>query len=301
MEFDSELIEVRPLGSGVWSVLPRRGSGCTSNSGIVDTGQVTVVFDALQTPQAAKDLRSAARLLTGRDPTHVINSHWHFDHTVGNRVLASGTIISTARTRDQLTDRADGWERAITDFHWSSPVLALTERAGRMSDSPERDEIVEEAAFRRAVAEQQGLALLRPPLETYHDRFRLPGERVAVLIEGAGHSESDTALWYPSAGVLFSGDLVVSESHPNLASADLGRWRLALDRISEAGARHIVPGHGPVTDPSACDRLRGYFDTIEQLAAEGSTASTPPAPYSGWAYPSLFASNLAAVRTAAGR
>ncbi len=44
-------LDIERLSTGVWAAIPKPGTGNTSNSGIVDTGRVTVVFDTMQTPR----------------------------------------------------------------------------------------------------------------------------------------------------------------------------------------------------------------------------------------------------------
>jgi len=63
----------------------------------------------------SRDHISAALAALGPEPiTHLINSHWHFDHTDGNTWLhqAGARIIAQENTRKYLStmQRVDGWD-----------------------------------------------------------------------------------------------------------------------------------------------------------------------------------------------
>jgi glyoxylase-like metal-dependent hydrolase (beta-lactamase superfamily II) len=284
-----------PVGSGVYAAIAKPGAGSTSNSGIVDMGSATLVFDTSLTPQGAKDLRTAARLLTGRDPSIVVNSHWHLDHTLGNQVFGGCSIFSTERTLEELERRGPEMVRAISDPTWGIATIDLQARASAETRPGYREELQTLVAARRDLAAGRDLAIVRLPDETFVDRFRFPGERGVVLIPGAGHSPSDTVLWVHDAEVLFAGDLVSVRTHPSLESAELPLWIDALGHLEESRPRVVVPGHGPVGDAGDCSELRAYLEAVRDrtlpglLRADGSV-------YGDWAAPSNRDLTLARLR-----
>jgi glyoxylase-like metal-dependent hydrolase (beta-lactamase superfamily II) len=87
------------------------GSG--GNIGVVTGPDGKVLIDAgigVSRPQLTKALASL-----GGDPiSHLINSHWHFDHTDGNTWLnaAGAEIIAQERTRNYLSQvqRVEDWD-----------------------------------------------------------------------------------------------------------------------------------------------------------------------------------------------
>lgn len=83
---ESSHYDWQPLQDGILAAVmkPDGDSHAESNSGIVDLGDQTLVFDSSNTPRAARDLLAASLAFTGREPTFVINSHWHDDHVRGN-------------------------------------------------------------------------------------------------------------------------------------------------------------------------------------------------------------------------
>ena len=94
---------IHELAQGVFAAIATRGGAAISNSGIIDLGDSTLIYDTFLTPQAAKDLRTAAIELTGRDPEIIVNSHYHNDHIWGNQVFSpQARIISTSQTRQLI-------------------------------------------------------------------------------------------------------------------------------------------------------------------------------------------------------
>jgi hypothetical protein len=105
----SEHFQLEQLAGGVYAAIASPGGRAFSNSGIVDLGDQTLVFDAFETRAAAGDLKSAAEQLTGHPVSVVIISHCHADHWGGNQVFAPETsIITTHITRKEMP-AAIGW------------------------------------------------------------------------------------------------------------------------------------------------------------------------------------------------
>jgi cyclase len=296
--FRSGEFRLEAVGDRVWAAIAVPGAGAGSNCGIVDLGNKTLVFDTARTPQAARDLRSAAKMCTGRDPSIVVNSHWHLRHTTGNGVFRGSVILGTRTTRQVLEERGPGFEAMVADPTWELGTQELSAR-GAPSDGPlAAEELASEIAARGDLRRGfPGTGILAPN-EVFEGRYRFPGSRDVQVVEGQGHSESDSVLWVGDAEVLFAGDLISVRTHPTLHLASLDRWKTTLDRIDSIGAKVVVPGHGPVGDPTAVDELRQYFATLESLAPAPETPPVPE-PFARWTSPSRFGANLQQIRGAA--
>jgi glyoxylase-like metal-dependent hydrolase (beta-lactamase superfamily II) len=75
----SSHFHLEQINEGIYAAIAIGGGGAFSNSGIVNLGERTIIFDTLETPIAAEDLRVANESLTGNPITWVINSHAHSD------------------------------------------------------------------------------------------------------------------------------------------------------------------------------------------------------------------------------
>ena len=110
-------IKVHRLRGNV-SILEGSGGNIAVLTG--DDGKVFI--DAGITPSRPRILEAANGL--SRDPiTHLINTHWHFDHTDGNQWLneEGAAILAHENTHKHLltAQRVEDW-----DFNFPSPPLA---------------------------------------------------------------------------------------------------------------------------------------------------------------------------------
>ncbi|MDX1492939.1 MAG: MBL fold metallo-hydrolase [Longimicrobiales bacterium] len=93
------------LGDGVWSLIsnPLRDRTTLCNGGIVAGRNGVVVIEAFGSGEGYDWMADQARRLTGRDPTHVVVTHYHSDHTAGLGAAGrSGVeVLATPVTRDE--------------------------------------------------------------------------------------------------------------------------------------------------------------------------------------------------------
>jgi cyclase len=226
------------------------------------------VFDTSKTPRSARDLRAGARILTDKEPLEVVNSPWHLSHALGNRIVGGCTIRGTPVNQDLLRRHGAAGATQVNDPQWSRSA-ALVEGQRDAETRPHfREELASVASARRDLGESRDAVDVRPPDETFSGRFFYPGRRAVMIVEGAGHSESDTVLFDPDGEVMFTGDLVVAHTPPDLPSADPGRWLAAPGRIEKAHPRVLVPGHGPRSDVGACAEVAAYVRTGRDLAGD---------------------------------
>ncbi|QQE77208.1 MBL fold metallo-hydrolase [Alicyclobacillus sp. SO9] len=92
------------VADGVYAAIANQGTGAMANAGFVDTGESVVVFDSMNTQQAAAELRQVATVLTGKPISHLINSHWHGDHVRGNQAFRDVDIVASNQTRELMQE-----------------------------------------------------------------------------------------------------------------------------------------------------------------------------------------------------
>lgn len=263
----SKHFRIEKLAEGVYAATQVDGGWMICNTGIVDLGNITLVFDTGLTPQAAHDLRSAAEALTGRAPRYVVTSHYHNDHIRGNQAFTEAQVVSTLANRELIatngkTDLEDDWKQAPEQ-------LAIMEAAAQ---SGERDDQRFAAMF---LPYWQGIQAslpeiqLRLPELTFENRLTFHGTKcTAQLIAMGGHTESDCVMYLPQERVLFCGDLLFVRGHPYLGDGDPQALLSSLDRLEGLGAQVYVPGHGPVGEGGDIEKMRLYLRTLTQQAQE---------------------------------
>jgi glyoxylase-like metal-dependent hydrolase (beta-lactamase superfamily II) len=296
----SRHFRLKQLAEGVYAAFALDGGAAYCNGGIVDLGDMTLIYDSFMTPRAAQDLRAAAETLTGRPAAFVVNSHAHGDHWWGNQVfLPEATIIATYATR-QLLAASDMIEQLQAD---PSPLeSAIRENEELLqSESDERKRASLEARIAMDRCTLEALPTLTPQLPqlTFADKVVFHGEqRTARLLspEGGGHLAGDAILVLPAEGIAFLGDLGFFQGQPYMADpkGDLQAWVRILEKLEASDLDTFVPGHGPLGTKQDLALIRLYIITLEQLAqqvvAGGGSADDAaqlplPAPFDTWKDP----------------
>jgi len=262
-----------------------------SNAGIVDLGKQTLVFDTGLTPHAARDLRSAAEVLTGRMPDYVVNSHHHNDHIRGNQVFPEAMVVSTVRTFELIASQ--GHDDIEADRKQAPGSLAEMKTLAESQDLEDRRMGTFWLPYWEGILASFSELQLRFPELTFKDQliFRGTARTAQLLATSGGHTESDCLLFLPQERVVFCGDLLFVECHPYLGDCDPEAYLSILDRLKGLAAEVYVPGHGPVGGREDLDKMKLYVRTLMQQAQEavarGMTAEafakhTVPEPFASW-------------------
>ena len=96
------------------------------------------------------------------------------------------------------------------------------------------------------------------PTDVFDERVEREGAVVETL--GGGHTESDAFLWFEDT--VFTGDLIVVESHPWVGDGDVEHWLEILEAFEARRPRVIVPGHGPIGSVDDIPPLRRYLEGL---------------------------------------
>ena len=289
------------LADGVWAAIVERGTGAWGNAGIVALGERTLVFDTFLTPVAARDLRTAAEVLTGQSVAYIVNSHYHMDHIHGNAVFDDATIITTGKTRERIANR--GAEILARMREQPDDLASLDAEIASAATLGLADDLrVRQGDYRALYAALPELTLRLPDI-TFERRLSLHGSaRTAeVLSYGGGHTSSDAFLYLPAERIAFLGDLLGVRMHPSFGQADLEQWDEILERIEALDIQTVVPGHGPVGTLADVAALREYLGDMEMLVDEAIvrgetarqiTALPPPGAYASWDARTIYTDNL---------
>ncbi|WP_328924882.1 MBL fold metallo-hydrolase [Streptomyces sp. NBC_00190] len=227
---------------GVYAYVQPDGGWCLNNAGFVSDGGRTLLVDTAATERRALALREAVVTAGVPLPRTVVNTHHHGDHTYGNGVFAPEALIlahDNARTEQ------------LTAGHQLEMIWPATDF---------------------------GAIDITAPDLTYSDRMTLHvGEtEVRVIHPGVAHTTGDSIVWLPRQGVVFTGDLVFAGGTPFLAMGSLAGSLRALELLGSLDAQTVVPGHGPLTDPSAYEATERYLRYVSELAAEGHAKGLTP-------------------------
>ncbi len=292
------------LADGILAVISPLGGSASCNAGLMDLGGRIVVFDAFFTLQAARSLRSCAETAFGRSPHILINSHYHNDHIWGNQVFVpEALIMSCSRTRQLMaTDGAEEvtWNTAHAGRRLDDARSAYAETANEQ----ERSEAEIWVRYYESTLDTLPHLSITLPSVTFSNRLELHGARhtAALITYENAHTGSDTILHLRREGIIFMGDLLFVRCHPYLADGDPLQLLTSLREISQLGAAHFVPGHGPLGTSDDVRLMIAYIEsgleTARALVRRGGElekriAELPvPSAFSDWRASKFYRSNI---------
>jgi glyoxylase-like metal-dependent hydrolase (beta-lactamase superfamily II) len=195
----------------------------------------------------------------GPDPIkHLVNTHWHFDHTDGNEWMhsAGATITAHENTRKHLSTST-----RVEDWNFTFPAWP----AGAI------------------------------PTDVFNadKTLHLNGATVALKYYGSAHTDGDISAYFIEADILHTGDTWWNGYYPFIDYSTGG----SLDGMMKAAERNlamvtdktvVVPGHGPVGGKTEMivyrDVLATIRDRIAALKRQGKSldeivAARPTAAY----------------------
>jgi glyoxylase-like metal-dependent hydrolase (beta-lactamase superfamily II) len=212
------------------------GSG--GNIAVLTGSDGKVLIDAgigVSRPQITKALAAL-----GADPvTHLINTHWHFDHADGNAWLhsAGAKIIAQENTRKHLSDvqRVEDW-----DYNF------LPLPSGGI------------------------------PSEVFagEHRLKLNGSSIGLKHYGSAHTDSDISVTFAEANIVHVADTFWSGIYPFIDYSTGGSidGMIAASDANLAATTNetiIIPGHGkPVSNKAELKEFRDMLVAIRESVAK---------------------------------
>ena len=249
---------VTRLAEGVWTIRHPDAPDTfpQSNTTVVVGDRGVLVVDACLLPSSAKEDIAEIRRLVGRPDkpvTWVVNTHWHFDHTIGNAAYVdafpSVQIVATRHTQKAIADWNPG---AMARYPTRGDRFRKVLESGKNPDGRPLTE-GERKDYERSIA---GLAPVVAEFE--HARQFVPnvaferellidlGNRpVEIRFLGRGNTGGDAIVYLPKDRILATGDLLVHPVPYLFGGFPVDHPR-TLRAMAELDAAIIVPGHGEV-------------------------------------------------------
>lgn len=276
--------DVRQIAHGVYALIRREPPSLwfNPNNVFIIGKKDVIVVDSNISSEYTREVLAALRDLTDKPVKYVINTHWHEDHIIGNRVY-----------RDAFPDvRFIGQRSTLTDL----PSIGAKNRQGSLQngrgfidalkgavehgkDLAGQDITDEERLGYQSdiklvgsyLAESNAFDIILPTilvdkkLEITQDK-----RKVEIMFLGRAHTGADLVVYLPAEKIAASGDLVVypvpligSTSYPLEYAATLKKL-LALD------TKIIVPGHGPVMRDKTY--IRSMIDLLDSISLQVTAA-----------------------------
>lgn len=175
-----------------------------------------ILVDTGFTDEIGKHLAKAIAKLTPKPVTHIINTHHHGDHTLGNIAFKGAEVISTQQCKE-LVEK--------TGYEWIDMVQTLSG-----SKFPNTKPV---------------LANVTVAQDTRTERV-IDGVKIVLWAPKGSHTPGDLIVYLPDDKVLMGGDILVNHITPNFRDGHVKTWIGTLEEIQKINAKTIVPGHGPL-------------------------------------------------------
>ena len=218
------------------------GSG--GNIAVLTGPQGKLLVDAgISTSQP--HIQEALTAISADPIQHLINTHWHYDHTDGNLWMhsAGATIVAHEKTRMRLAS-----PQMIELFHATFPA----EPAGAL------------------------------PTLLFTDEHTLKTNGTTLHLEhyDPAHTDTDISIYFTDADVLHTGDTWFNGVYPFIDYSTGGH----IDGMIRATKRSlavgttstiVIPGHGPVGDKQqmneSLEMLSSIRDKVADLKKQGKS------------------------------
>ena len=273
--------DVQKISKGVYALIRTEHPSLwfNPNNIFIVGDRDVIVVDSNISSRYTLEVLAALKTITNKPVRYVINTHWHEDHIIGNRVYRDAFPgVQFIGHRSTLTDlptigavnRKGSVENGPGFVELLGKQIDKGENlAGKKITEEERDGYSSDIKIVRSyLSESKDLEII-PPSVLVDERMDIDhdGRKIEVRFLGRAHTGADLTVFLPREKILFSGDLIVwpvpligSTSYPLEYGATLEKL-LALD------AKVIVPGHGPVMrDAKYVALLIGLLESIKRQA-----------------------------------
>ena len=229
--------QLAEVADGVFAYVQPDGSWYINNTGFVVGPSSVISVDACSTERRTRAYLDRIASVSKAPVTMLINTHHHGDHTYGNSLFGTATIIAQENCRAEviafgMPGNTGVWE--LVD--WGEVTLA-------------------------------------PPTLTFADRVRLwSGDRPLEVsyVGQAAHTSNDSLVWLPEQqGAVLRRPAVQRRYAVPAHGLGAGRDLRPDHRGRAHPARVIVPGHGAPCDHGLIGTVIGYLEFVLATARNG--------------------------------
>jgi cyclase len=236
---------VQQLAPGVFVRQGDRDIKQPANTSWVEFRDFVVVIEA-NTPWGIRAILPEIRKTTKKPIRYVFDTHYHWDHTQGNSVMADEgvTVVCSQDCASELGTKGKGeWDQ-------------MSKATGEYSLDPYR---------------------LTLPSVAFGDFMAIDdGERRLELRRvGPAHTIGDAVAFLPREGILFTGDVCVNwRSGNNVGDPDANHphWAQVLTEMAGWNVKTVVPGHGGVGTTGTLRAQSAFLDDLWKQVSAGKKA-----------------------------
>jgi len=213
----------------------KHNKGFMNNPGFVITQTGVVVVDPGSSVQVGRMLLKQIRTITDKPVTHVLNTHIHGDHWLGNHAFSEAFPKVVIMAHPDMIQRA----KAGAAAQWVSIMSRETEGA---SDGT------------RAVIPNKSI--------TDKQVLKIGGTQFRIHAPTKAHSFTDIMIEVIEESVVFLGDNVLFKRLPRMDDGTFKGNAIACQLAIDINATTYVPGHGPSGDKNIIIPFMNYLNIV---------------------------------------
>ena len=254
-----------------------------SNTTVIIGEKAVLVVDSCLLPSTARQDIQQIKQWTEKPVTYLVNTHWHFDHTLGNATYAAAfpaiQIIAQRETQKTIAAFNPG---AVERYPQREESFKKILESGKdfdgtpLTEAARRDYQHSLEGLAPVVAEMKGATQLAPNVAFDRELTIDLGNRVVqIKFLGRGNTAGDAVIYLPKEEILATGDLL-DHPVPYMFGGFPVDFVKTLRVMMEIDAQTIVPGHGEVLHDKSYIELVANFQNavnieVEKLINEGKT------------------------------
>jgi glyoxylase-like metal-dependent hydrolase (beta-lactamase superfamily II) len=268
---DQGFASVRKIGNGVYATIsdPSKGSQTLCNGGFLVGRDSALCIEAFASPAGASFQMDALRQVSRVPVQAALDTHYHYDHTMGNSFYGGLSIPVWAQFR---TAMRMGQTYGLVQNQPAETFLRGFEGAVKEAKTDVQRQRaqgnLDAAIGMRDVICSSLVAFPNRPISgsNANPTFDLGGLSAVVEMHN-GHSATDVIVRIPDQHIVFTGDLLFSSWYPETFDSAFNLWRATLATFAGYEKDTIfVPGHGPICGQDGVALARAVLDDLTEQA-----------------------------------
>jgi glyoxylase-like metal-dependent hydrolase (beta-lactamase superfamily II) len=279
---DKGFASVRKVGDGLYATISDTSKGLQTmcNGGFLVGKDASLLVEGFVSPAGASFQYETLRTLSKGPIMGAVDTHYHFDHVMGNAFYGANGIslwahASVAKRISENYSAMQGADKTA----FLAPFEARVKNAKTEAARKHAAEYVGTMGNIFATANSTVLAFPNKPL----DPAKLPvnldlGGLTAVVETYPGHSGCDVIVRVPEQNVVYTGDLLFNHMYPVAfdEQATISGWRSTLKTfLSWDKDTVFIPGHGQIGGREGVQLSADLFDDLSAQAEKMYKSGVP--------------------------
>lgn len=273
---------VTKLAEGVYTIRHKDAPDTfpQGNTTVIIGEREVLVVDSCYLPSSAREDIAQIRQWTNKPVRYLVNTHWHFDHTMGNGTYWDAfpglTIVAHSETAKQSAYNPGWFERFPKRGERLKAILdAGKDNNGKALSDGDKKEYAEAIAGIAPVQEEFKSIVDRSPTLSFDSEMRidLGGREVRLVHLGRGNTAGDAIVYLPKEKIIVTGDLVVHPV-PFFFGGYPAAFADTLRRMRGMDYQTMVPGHGEVLNIEKSGKYVGLLIELLDLVAREVSKET---------------------------